>query len=225
MKKIIISLGGSIVVPEKIDIALVRNYKILIEGYVKKGYQFILVVGGGRTARLYQESARKIGTLTRDDLDWLGIHATRINAHFLRTIFKKHAYPNVVTNPEKREGATKGIIVASGWKPGWSTDYVSVKLAKTYNVKTMLNVSNIDYVYSMDPKKNKNAKKLKTMSWHELRKIVGSTWEPGANLPFDPIASKLAEKLGMTVKIVNGKRLSEVKKCIENKPFVGTTIS
>ena len=140
-RRIIISLGGSLVTPNIIDTAFVKQFKTFIDGYVKKGYQFGIVVGGGSTARNYQVAAKKVTKLERDDLDWLGINATRINAHYLRTIFKKNAYAHVVTNPTKKEGFTSPVIVASGWKPGWSTDYVAVELAKTYGADIIINLS------------------------------------------------------------------------------------
>jgi uridylate kinase len=223
-RRIIISLGGSLVTPNIIDTAFVKQFKTFIDGYVKKGYQFGIVVGGGSTARNYQVAAKKVTKLERDDLDWLGIHATRINAHYLRTIFKKNAYAHVVTNPTKKEGFTSPVIVASGWKPGWSTDYVAVELAKTYGADIIINLSNVDYLYSKDPKKYKNAKKIHDITWKDFQKIVGTKWIPGVNLPFDPVASKLAKRLGITVVIMNGKNIANIKNFLKEKKFIGTMI-
>jgi len=223
-KRIVISLGGSLALPNEIDINFLKKFKRFIERYVRFGFCFVIVVGGGSVARKYQKAAQKIGALTRDDLDWLGIHATRLNAHLLRTVFKRIAYSHVVTDPTKKEGSNYSVIIASGWKPGWSTDYDSVLLAKTFGAKTILNLSNISYVYSRDPKKNKNAKPLKNLLWKDFRKIVGNRWDPGANLPFDPVASKLAERFKFRVIILNGKNLKNVSQCIAGKSFIGTEI-
>ena len=86
-------------------------------------------------------------------------------------------------------------------------------------------MTNIDRVYTKDPKKYPDAKPINTISWKEYRDIAGDTWTPGLNLPFDPIASKLAESLGLTVKILNGKDLQNLGHALDGKPFVGTTIS
>ena len=223
-KRIVISLGGSLALPNEIDINFLKKFKRFIERYVRFGFCFVIVVGGGSVARKYQKAAQKIGALTRDDLDWLGIHATRLNAHLLRTVFKRIAHSHVVTDPTKKEGGNYSVIIASGWKPGWSTDYDSVLLAKTFGAKTILNLSNISYVYSRDPKKNKNAKPLKNLLWKDFRKIVGNRWDPGANLPFDPVASKLAERFKFRVIILNGKNLKNVSQCIAGKSFIGTEI-
>lgn len=223
-KRVVISLGGSLVVPHDIDVKFLRQFKSLIESYVRRGWQFVIVVGGGYTARRYQSAIQKITVLKRDDLDWLGIHATRINAHLLRSIFKTKAYAHVVTDPTKKEGGQHDIIIASGSEPGWSTDYVAVRLAKTYGTKMIINLSNIAYVYSADPKKDSQAKPIKEMNWFEFRKLVGNVWRPGANLPFDPVASRLAEQLGYGVIIVGGSRLVNLDNILQGRQFRGTTI-
>jgi len=207
MKKeiIVISLGGSLIVPEEIDVSWIKNFKEMIEQYVAKGYKFILISGGGKTARKYQNAAKDIAGLTGDDLDWLGIHATRINAHLIRTIFRGLANARVIKNPTEKIIFKEKILVAAGWKPGFSTDYDAVLLAKQFNVKKIINLSNIDFVYDKDPRKFKDARKIENISWKNFRKIVGDKWDPGLNAPFDPVASKESEKLGLEVAIMNGK--------------------
>ncbi|MEK7664972.1 MAG: UMP kinase, partial [Patescibacteria group bacterium] len=123
-----------------------------------------------------------------------------------------------VTKTEKK------IMVGAGWKSGWSTDYVSVLSAKTNNIKTIINLTNIDYVYDKNPKEFSDAKSIKEISWPDFRKIVGDKWSPGLSMPFDPRASKLAEKLKLKVVIINGKNLERLKNFLNNKPFIGTTI-
>ena len=88
----------------------------------------------------------------------------------------------------------------------------------------MINLSNIDYVYDKNPKKFKGAKPLKNISWKDFRKIVGNKWDPGLNLPFDPVASKLAEKLKLKVVVMNGKPLSNLKNLLSGRSFKGTVI-
>ena len=69
---------------------------------ILQGYKFIIITGGGKTARKYQNSAKEITGLTRDDLDWIGIHSTRLNAHLVRTIFRKRAHPKIIKNPNEK---------------------------------------------------------------------------------------------------------------------------
>ncbi|MFH0972854.1 MAG: UMP kinase [Patescibacteria group bacterium] len=223
---IIVSLGGSIIIPGKIDFNFLKKFRVLILKYLKQGKKFFIVTGGGSTARHYQQSASKVISLTKNDLDWLGIHGTKINAHLLRTIFRQQAYPKIITNPTKAKTNIKTpIVIASGWKPGWSTDFVAVKLAQTYKAKTILNLSNIFFVCDKDPKKFKDAKPIKKINWQNFRKLVGNKWDPGLNLPFDPIASMLAEKLNLTVVILKGTDIKNLDSFLNNKIFKGTVIT
>ncbi len=225
MKKIIvISLGGSIIIPQEgFNPKFLRNFIKMILGFKNK-FRFILVCGGGNTARTYQKAAREVGILKIVDLDWLGIRATHLNAHLMKVLFGKNAHSEVVIDPFKKENWHKPIMLAAGWKPGFSTDYDAVLLAKKYGANTVINLSNIDYVYDKDPRVNKDAKKFTKITWSEFQKIVGKKWIPGVNVPFDPVASVLARKNKMKVLFVRGSDLKEVKNAIVGKKIKGTVI-
>ena len=227
-KTIIISLGGSLIVPDEIDWKFVKNFKKVIEKYIKKKYKFIIITGGGKTARKYIEAAGKISGITDEDKDWIGIHATRMNAHFIRTIFHKYAHPRINKNPHGLEdfyNFKEPILVAAGWRPGFSTDYDAVVIARYFKIKNIINLSNINYVFDKDPKKFKDAKPIKSISWKDFRKMVGNIWHPGLNAPFDPIASKIAAEDQMEVVILNGKNIKNLENYLEGKKFKGTTIN
>ena len=128
-------------------------------------------------------------------------------------------------NPHQKILTKKPILIGAAYKPGWSTDYDAVYLAKTYGAKSVANLSNIDYAYDKDPKKYKNAVPIKSINWKDFRKIVGNKWEPRMNKPFDPIASREAEKLGLEVVILNGKKLKNFERYLNGKRFVGTVIN
>jgi uridylate kinase len=223
-KRIIISVGGSLIVPFEIDTKFLRQFRKIILGSFKTKNKFLLITGGGRTSRRYTEAVKTLGHLDPDDLDWLGIHSTRLNGHLLRTIFRKYAHPKIITNPHRPEPANESLIIAAGYRPGWSTDYVAVLLARKYKADTVINLSNIDYVYDKDPNKYKGAKPIKKISWHDFRKIVGNKWDPGIHRPFDPVASRLAQKLNLKVIVMNGKKLVNLQNFFANKDFKGTVI-
>ncbi len=226
-KRFLISVGGSLVVPSGIDTDFVGRFHDGIVSRVREGYSFVLVVGGGKTARNYIDAASKIHTIENDDQDWLGIHATRMNAHFLRTIFREWAHPKINTNPHDLDDfyqIKEPIMVASGWRPGFSTDYIATVLAKYLDFKTIINLSNTDGVYEADPKQNPSAKRYGHLSWTEFRALVGDTWSPGMNVPFDPVASKLAEEENFTVVVMNGADTENLERYFLGKDFVGTTI-
>jgi uridylate kinase len=221
----IISIGGSIIIPPTgFDIEFLKKLRSLIVSRVKKGDKFILVVGGGSTCRQYQTAAKGVVNMTDTDLDWLGIKTTIFNAEFVKSLFKDLAYSEVITNPTKKVKTNKPIIMAAGWKPGCSTDNDAVLLAKTFGAKEVINASNINYVYTADPKKDPNARPLKSLTWKEMRNIIGDKWMPGGNFPFDPIAAKTAQKLGLTVKFVKGTDLDLLNKVLDGRDFEGSVI-
>lgn len=222
---IVISLGGSLIVPNEIDYRFLNNFRHFILSQINRGKRFILICGGGKTARNYQAAAKKIGRLTDSDIDWLGIHATRINAHLLRTIFFTEAHPRIVTDPNIKTNWREQILVAAGWKPGFSTDYDAVLLANLYKAKKILNLSNIDYVFDSDPKKNSNAKPIIRAGWREFRRLLPKKWSPGINSPFDPVASRAAQASGLEVAIINGHDFRSINNYLAGKKFKGTMIS
>ncbi len=225
-KYTILSVGGSIIIPKTgFDVPFLKKFRALIMAEVKKGRRFILTVGGGATCRHYQQALKEtIPTTTNTDLDWLGIHTTIFNAEFVRMLFGKLAYPLVVTNPTKKIATAKPIIIAAGWKPGCSTDTDAVLLAKHFGALELINLSNIDYVCDSDPRINPDAKRFEALTWKEYRGIVGDTWTPGMSAPFDPVATRLAERLKLKVHFVKGTDIEQIKKVLHGKKYRGTTL-
>lgn len=228
-EKIVISLGGSLIVPNGgIDTKFLASLNSFIRQKLSANpaRQFFLVVGGGATARHYRDAANTVlgHEITRDDLDWLGIHATRLNAHLIRTMFRDIAHPHIIKHYDIIRKAKESVVVASGWKPGWSTDFDAVLLCEDYGVKTIINMSNIDRAYDKDPNKFPDAKPYDNINWTDFRKIVGTEWIPGMNAPFDPVAAQKAQELGVKVVILNGYNFENLENYFSGKQFVGTTI-
>ncbi|MFZ2500769.1 MAG: UMP kinase [Minisyncoccia bacterium] len=224
-ERIVVSVGGSLIVPDGIDTDFLLRFKELVLERVQRGFTFSIIAGGGKTARRYQEAANAVTPLSRQDLDWIGIHATRLNAQLLRNIFVGYANPHIIKNPTIDIEDDEPIIIAGGWKPGCSTDYDAVLIAKNLGATRMVNLTNIDYVYDSDPKKNPKAQKIDKISWPAFRKLIPTEWDPGLSSPFDPVAAKEAEAIGLEVAIINGSKLEEFSLYLDNKPFVGTIIS
>jgi uridylate kinase len=223
MKTVVMSLGGSIIVPDSIDTAFLENFKDELIEFAKEN-RAIIVCGGGKTCRRYNKAAESISKGSEYDMDMLGIRATHLNAELVRIIFGKDAYENVLTDPTEKVNTKKNIIVAGGWKPGHSSDMAAIELAKTFGAEEVINISNIDYVYDKDPRVFDDAERHENLSWKEFFDIIGEEWKPGMNAPFDPIASKEAEKEDISVKII-GKDIDNIKRCIKGESFKGTLIS
>jgi uridylate kinase len=224
-ERVIVSVGGSLIVPGDIDVDFLKRFRELILNKVHEGFSFSIIAGGGKTARHYQDAAHAVTPLSSNDRDWIGIHSTRLNAHLLRTILADVAHPHIVKNPTGDIFAKEPVMVAAGWQPGWSTDYCAVLMAKNLGATRLANLSNIDYVYNKDPKKNPGAKKIEKTSWAEFRTLIPDHWDPGLSSPFDPVAAKEAETIGLEVAIINGRHLDRFESYLDNKSFVGTVIS
>lgn len=225
---IILSIGGSLIVPSNgIDVVFLAQLNQFIRNQVAIGRKFFIVVGGGAISRQYRDAGKSvIGKITNEDLDWLGIHATRLNAHLIRTIFQDIANPRIIENYDKKLASWREpIVIGAGWKPGWSTDYDAVVLANDYKASIVINLSNIDGVYDADPKKNKDAKLIKRATWDYFETLVGTQWLPGTNAPFDPVAAQFAKKIGLTVIVINGKDFRNLEKVFDGEDFKGTIIT
>jgi uridylate kinase len=223
----IMSLGGSMVAPDKVAVDFLKEFQTLCRSWLtqKEGRRMILIIGGGGPAREYQGAYRQLVDHPENDRqDWIGIAATRLNAELVKQIFAEECQLPVVTDPTEPDSFPGSILVAAGWKPGFSTDFDAVVLAERFGAKSVVNLSNIDQVYTDDPKTNPEAKALDKVSWEAFQKIVGEEWTPGKNVPFDPIATKKAKELGLEVTFASGGDLDNLRRLLEGQEFHGTRI-
>lgn len=225
---IVLKLGGSLIYPNGgLDIPYIKKfYNFTRKQVAEKKRRFLIIIGGGLLSRAYRDAGAEITEheLLPNDLDWLGIHATRLNAHLIRTIFRDIAHPVVTDNYDIILKTDKPIMIAAGWKPGWSTDYGAAILAQDYNSKIILKLSNVSHVFDKDPRKFKDAKAFEKISWKEYADLIGKEWIPGTHCPFDPVATKAAADSGIKVIYLDGRDFENVGKALDGKKFVGTTI-
>jgi len=224
-KTFVLSLGGSVMVPEEIDEQFLKKFRDFIFKKTALGYKFVIITGGGKTCRKYNKVALNIAKASVLEQDIIGIETTKLNALLLKVILKEKSNPKLL---DKRGVIKKfknhKVIVGCGWEPGSSSDFDAVQTAIDFGAKMVINLSNQDYVYTADPKKDKTATIIKEINWKDYLKLVPKKWVSGMNTPFDPIASKLAQKNNIKVIMANGKNLVNLEKIITNKPFIGTII-
>ncbi|MDR0524331.1 MAG: UMP kinase [Spirochaetaceae bacterium] len=223
----VISLGGSIVAPDKADERFLRDFTHLVETALAEdsARRFIFVVGGGGPARAWQEAYRGVArSPSADEADWIGVMATRLNAQLVRGILREWCPQAVVTDPTQVSAFEGRVLVAAGWKPGFSSDYDAVLLAERFHADTVINLSNISQVYTEDPKVNPQATPIDRISWPDFQALVGSEWIPGKNVPFDPVASRYGANLGLRVICAAGRDLANLKKILQGDSFLGTVI-
>ena len=227
----VLSVGGSIVAPDKPDFDFLDKFSKTIRNWLLQdsSRKIIMVIGGGAPARDYQNAYRKVCDLRKapaknDEADWIGIMTTRLNAQLVKAVFEDLCPNPVVYDPTTVDMFGGQILVAAGWKPGFSTDNDAVVLAERFSGNLVVNLSNIAKVYTDDPKKNPEARPIDSISWKDFIKIVGTEWVPGKNTPFDPIASQRAQKAGIKVICAAGKDIENLENILNGKDFKGTVI-
>ena len=218
---VVISLGGSIVCGEKIDVEYIKKFRNFLKEY-SKNLKIFLVVGGGKTARDYIGAGTTLD-IDQFTLDRIGIAASRLNA----TLFLgSYSYPKVAENIEEAVFASRSynVILMGGTEPGHTTDGVSLLLAEKLGEKIVVNMTSVGGIYDKDPRRYDDAKIINKMSYKDAEKMFFERkMGAGLNLPFDLISLKIAERSGIKICII-GKDIDVLKKVILDGQCVGTVI-
>ena len=223
---IIIDLGGSIIVPDNLKINFLKRLRKFILKSLKGKNRFVIVTGGGAVARKYIQAASKISKPSDFEKDRLGIEATRTNACLLDIVLgKKARWISWNEDFEKAIHSHYPVLIFSGWKPGFSTDYCAVYLADRFGIDKIIVASKISYLYDKDVEKYKNAKPIKEIKWKDYLKLIDSKWSPGMKAPVDPVASRLASRRKIEAIIVKGNNLVNLGRVIKGEKFQGTVIN
>ena len=223
MKRIVISLGGSVLVP-----SLEKNHIGEYAAVLRKlgaDHRVFVVVGGGGEARRYIGVARDLG-IDEATADELGIQVTRMNALLLAGSLGDAAYPNIAESyrDAARFGESGKIVVMGGVIPGQTTDAVAALLAEKVRADLIINWTSVDGIYDRDPKKHRNAVKHSLISPKELQAIIsGDRLEAGSNTVFDTLAAKIIGRSGIPLVVLDGRKPGDPRKAIRGKK--GTLVS
>lgn len=189
--------------------------------------KLFVVVGGGRIARYYIKLGRDLGA-DESYLDDVGIEVTRLNARMLITALGELANHTPAKNFDEAITASKNheIVVMGGTHPGHTTDAVSAMLGERVGAVRLINATSVDGVYTEDPKKNPDAKRLPVVSFDELIRIcLQVEGGAGPNVVFDPLGAKIIGRSGIETRVVHGRDLKELEKAILGQEFHGTIVS
>ncbi len=215
--KIVISLGGSLLTKE-LTHENFKKYADVLRKLKNKGHKLIVVCGGGKIAREYRDVAK---SFTKDNvlLDWIGIQATHMNALTLIAALGKDALSVSLRTPEEvKKNFKDKFLVCGGNLPGCSTDYDAALFAEAVKADLLINVTNVDGVYSDDPNKNPNAKKFDKLTHDEFLKIIEKNpQKPGEYRLFDLKATKLIKKNKIKTIFIDGNDPEEIIKAVEGK--------
>ncbi len=225
MDSVVISIGGSVLVPHESDADYIKALALLLKR-ISAAYKLYIVTGGGRIARYYIKTGRGLGA-DEHFLDELGIYVTRLNAKLLGKAIGDVANPEP---PKDIEGALEAgknfqIVIMGGTVPGHTTDAVSAMLAEKVKAMRLVNATSVDGVYDSDPKINRDAKKFNRMSHAQLLEITSrSEGIAGPTVIFDPKGSDIIAKAKIPLYVCHGRDLKALENAITGKEFEGTIV-
>lgn len=226
MQTVVVSIGGSILVPTAGNVDNIIEIAALLDDLAAERKLYV-VVGGGRYARKYIGFGRNLGASERH-LDKVGIEFTRLNADLLRLALEGRDLPEKI--PKTIKGASAlgkehDLIIMGGTVPGHTTDAVSAMLAREVGADILINATDVDGVYTADPKKKKNARMRKHISYEKLLELVkAAEGKAGAHVPFDPKGSRILAEMKIPLIIVNGTKMDHLKKAILGDASTGTLV-
>ncbi len=225
MDNVVVSLGGSVLIPGEDDAVHLSNLsRLLME--MSAEYRLFLVCGGGKVARYYITTGRGIGISERE-LDELGIMATRINAKLVSLSLGEMAIDTIPITIEEAEraGSSGKIVVMGGTVPGHTTDAVSAMLAEKVGAVRIVNGTSVDAAFTADPKMVRDAKRLGTITHEELNRLVSHEMHcAGPSHVFDPLGASIAARANIPIYIINGRNMKEMRAAIQGKKIKGTLV-
>jgi uridylate kinase len=222
----VISLGGSVMTTGSgIDTDFLQVFKKVITERITQR-TFYIITGGGSTARIYQQALDEISNPSDERLDWMGIHATRLNGQLLRLVFSDVANDELVLKPEAAKAADAPVVVgAAGATPGRSSDYGPLAIAEAVGADHVIELSDVSHIYSADPDSDPDATPFDTLGWTQYRDMIPDNWQPGLHVPFDPVSAEYAQSHDIEVAIMSGESMQNFTSYLDNGDFVGTTIA
>ncbi|HEY5337835.1 MAG TPA: UMP kinase [Rhizomicrobium sp.] len=164
-----------------IDIGTVDRIAADVRDAARAGTEICMVIGGGNIFRGLAGAAKGIDRATAD---YMGMLATVMNALAMQAALERcgiasrvqSAIPMAsVCEPYIRRRAVrhleKGrvVIFAAGTgNPFFTTDTAAALRAAEMSCQAMLKGTQVDGVYSADPKKDPKATRYETLSYHEV---------------------------------------------------------
>lgn len=222
--KVVIKIGGHILVPQ-LDSKMVKEYAALLKKLNIRHHKIVVVVGGGEEARRYIRAAKKVGG-SEFICDVLGIEVSRLNARLLIAALGEKAYPEPPKDLEDLRKAFENnkVIVMGGIQPGQSTNAVGILAAEAIGADLFINATDVDGVYTSDPKTDPNAEKLEVVNTNELLEITSrNKLEAGGYALFDLVAIKIVERSGISTRILNGRETENIERAMREET-VGTLV-
>ena len=228
MKKevVVLSLGGSLIIPDNVDVGFLKKFKTFILKNTKR-YKFIVVCGGGSVARKYIAALKEIGASLH--LQGLaGIATTRTNARFMSYFFGMdsergipHHVKDIKALLKKQDIVFCGALT---YKTGATTDAQAAEIAAHFKAP-FINLTNVAGLYNKNPTKYKDAKFIPSIGWKDFYKIATKDkFKPGQHFVIDQTASGIILRQKIKTYIL-GQDLNQLDQVLKGKNFKGTLIA
>jgi len=225
MQKVVISLGGSIIIPDDRDGAFLSSFASMLRP-LAADLELYVVCGGGKIARYYIVTGRELGG-SEKQLDEMGIDVTRINARLLQLALGDLAHGRVPHTVEETasQGGKGKVSVMGGTTPGHTTDAVSAALAEKVGASRIVNATSVDGVYSADPRKIKDCVKFDRLTFQQLDDMMNKGKHgAGASHIFDPLGAEIVKRCRIPILVVDGRDLDDMRSAILGQKIKGTVI-
>ncbi|MFQ6088037.1 MAG: UMP kinase [Candidatus Methanofastidiosia archaeon] len=212
--RVVLRVGGSIL--RGGDKTLENLTKGILS--LKKKHQVILEVGGGNLSRTYIKLARRFG-VSETKCDYLGIKASRLNAMLLISLLGEEAYQEVIQDFREipKALALEKIPVLAGTHPGHTNDAVAAMACEFARADLLLKITDVDGIYDRDPKKFKNAKKIKKISFEELESFQNQNMVAGISSVLDPLASNIIMRSRIKTIVIGEREMKNLLRVIDGK--------
>lgn len=214
--------------------SVARRYQQAMRDLYPRGYE-----GGDRSLDMIGIAATRVhaeligGVMSamlggRDTANHTTAHAqthttAHVQTHTTARLSRVHVLRQSITRRSELP-SDADCLISGGWKPGVSTDYIAVQLALYLDANQVVNVSDVASIYTADPSHDPTATRCATLNWHQYRAIIGAAWHPGAHLPFDPYAARLADEHNLTVRFV-APTAAQLQQGLDGTARDGTVVS
>jgi len=221
---VVLKVGGFAFSTEKGTEPLISEYVKLLK-QLASVHQFVIVAGGGDVARSYIRIARAM-QVPESLCDQLGILVTRLNARLVVDGLSDQAFPEIPTTVAEliRFFASGKLVAMGGLQPGHSTNAVAAIAAETIKANLYLNATDVDGVYTADPKRNPMAKRLEEVHVSRLSEILASNeMNAGGYDLMDLTALRIIQRSRIPTVILDGRNTANLTKAIRSEK-TGTRI-
>ncbi len=209
--KHVVKIGGSLLFDDKLNVNTAR-IKEFVE-FIKANQERIevVVVGGGKIARLYIDAVKAVHP-NEAVQDQLGIEVSRLNAMAIATLVGAGvAYQGVPGSIEELlrvKSAVPGkIVFLGGLEIGQSTTSVACEAAEALERPLVIG-TDVDGIYTKDPDKYKDAKKLDEVTTAEVAMILGlsgfANQQAGEYRILDNVSLGIIARSKIPVRLVKG---------------------